>query len=325
MSFDLNDPAVFLADLAEGLPADQRLILCGFVGDPNSVEKDAWRPRPWAPGRPLLLHPDANAYVTVGSFVRAGDGSFRRRTETFAAGRALMVDDIGTKIPRAATERWITPSWRVETSPGNEQWWYILRDPELDVARFDGVIRAFIAGALLGADPGMSGVTRVGRIPTFVNGKNKYRTTAAPKGFRVRAIERTEARYTTQELLDAFGLSIRGRREPRVKLASEEAITRNAAFMATFKFLDQRGQLKRREPDPSGWTEMTCPWVGDHTGAADTGAAIREPSPENDYYGAFRCHHGHCADKGWADLAEWVAELATDELERAAMRDGDSK
>lgn len=315
---DLNDPETFLRDLAAGLPEDERLILCGFMGDPNTAPPDAWRPRPWAPGRPILLHPDANGYVTVGSFRRAGDGSFRRRGETFAAGRALMVDDVGTKVPRDKTLDWPQPSWRIETSPGNEQWWYLLAEPERDVARFDGVIRAFISGALLGADPGMSGVTRVGRLPTFINGKDKYRSQGSPRGFRVRAIERTEARYTTQELLDGFGLRIVGRREPRVKLASEEALARNEAFLAAYKFLQQRRMLKKRDPDPSGWTEMRCPWVSDHTSSADTGAAIREPSAENDYYGAFRCHHGHCADRGWAELTEWIADLAAEELDRAA-------
>lgn len=319
MTEDLNDPETFLRDLALGLPADERLILCGFVGDPELAAKEAWRPRPWAPGRPLLVHPDANAYVTVGSFRRAGDGSFRRRTETFCAGRALMVDDVGTKIPRDRTAAWPQPSWRIETSPGNEQWWYLLAEPERDVARFDGVIRAFISGALLGADPGMSGVTRVGRLPTFINGKRKYASAAAPLGFRVRALERAPVRYTTQQLLDGFGLRIMGRREPRERLTSEDALARNAAFADAYKFLGQRGMLKRREPDPSGWTEMSCPWVGEHTGGADTGAAVREPSPENDYYGAFRCHHGHCADRGWADLTDWIAELAGEELERAAQ------
>ena len=44
-----------------------------------------------------------------------------------------------------------------------------------------------------------------------------------------------------------------------------------------------------------------------------------EPAPENDYYGAFRCHHGHCINRGWADLTEWVNEQSIEELERAAQ------
>jgi len=267
----------------------------------------------WAPGRALPLGHDWNAYATVGAFGRAGDGSFRRRSDTFRAGLALMIDDVGTKIPRAAMAGAPRPTWQIETSPGNDQWWYMLTEPERDVGRFDGLIRAFISGKLLGADPGMSGVTRVGRLPGYLNGKPAY------DGWRVRVTEQNpERRYTVQELLDAFDLKIMGVRRVRVHLPTEEAVERNRMYAATYKFLDQRNMLKRAEPDPSGWVEMSCPWVGDHTAAADTGAAIREPAPENEYYGAFRCHHGHCADKGWAEVTEWVAELAGEELERAA-------
>jgi hypothetical protein len=302
----------FLADLAAGLTPDERLILCGFPGDPYEAGPAAWRPRPWAPGREIPFGPTDNAYVTVGAFKRAADGTYRRRTETFTAGLALMVDDVGTKVDRTFVEA-MQPTWKIETSPGNEQWWYFLHEPERDMARFDGLIRAFIHGKLLGADPGMSGVTRVGRLPGHLNGKKAY------GGWTTRVTEANGSRWTPQELLDGFGLQIRGQRVMREKLPTEEALERNRMFMNVYKWLDQRSMLKRHEPDPSGWTEMSCPWVDGHTGGVDNGAAIREPAPENDYYGAFRCHHGHCVEKGWSHLTEWVNEESIEELERAAQ------
>jgi hypothetical protein len=72
--------------------------------------------------------------------------------------------------------------------------------------------------------------------------------------------------------------------------------------------------LKKNAPDVSGWIPMRCPWTHDHTNQADTGAAIRMPDEENGYYGAFRCHHGHCADKGWGNLTQWMSEEAEDLL-----------
>lgn len=298
--------------LGAEMPEDERLILCGFEGDPNEAGPRAWRPRPWRPGRSIPFEPTRdNAYVTISSFRRAGDGSFRRRGECFAAGRALMVDDVGTKVDRASVES-VPPSAIVETSAGNEQWWYFLAEPEADGPRFDGIIRAFIASRLLGADPGMSGVTRVGRLPGFVNGKKKARD------FATRLLSLSDRRFTTGELLERFSLTILGRVERREKLPTSEAIERNRAFAAAYRYLATRGMLKRGEPDLSGWTEMRCPWLDDHTGRADTGAAIREPAEENGYYGAFRCHHGHCADRGWGELSEWVAEAAAEELEERA-------
>lgn len=305
----MSESSEFLAALGQDLPPDERLILCGFPGDPFKAGPEAWRPRPWS-GE--IRFPETwNAYVTVASFKRAGDGSFRRRTETFAAGRALMVDDIGTKVDPTAVAG-MPPSVIVETSPENFQYWYLLDTPERDMSRFDGVIRAFISGKLLGADPGMSGVTRVGRIPDFNNCKPSH------NNWRVKMRSLTDRRYAVDELLAGFSLQINGRRVPVRKLPTAEALERNAAYETAFKFLAQRRMLKRGEPDPSGWVEMTCPWVDDHTGGADTGAAIREPAIENDFYGAFRCHHGHCADKGWAELTEWINDRAIEELERAA-------
>lgn len=315
----MDDAERFLNALAGELPADERLILCGFVGDPEHAGAHAWRPRPWRPGKDIVLSEQANGYVTVAAFTRAGDGSFRRRSETFAGGLALMVDDVGTKIPMAQMLNaeglpMLQPSAIVETSAGNFQWWYFLSAAERDAARFDGVIRAFISGKLLGADPGMSGVTRVGRIPGFVNGKARH------NGWVCRLHELNAARYTVGDLLEGFKLTINGRRMNREQLPTAEAIERNRAYAGVFKFLDQRGMLKKAEPDPSGWCEMTCPWVDGHTAGSDTGAAVREPASENEYYGAWKCHHGSCADRGWAELTEFVNDLAAEELNASNER-----
>jgi hypothetical protein len=298
----------FIEALGRGLPPSERLILCGFVGDPDTAPLHAWRPRPWMPGDRVPFVSKANAYVTVSSFSRALDQTFRRRNETFAAGRALMVDDVGTKVDRAAVAH-VPPSAIVETSPGNEQWWYFLGTPERDSGRFDGVIRAFISGRLLGNDPGMSGVTRVGRLPGHVNGKAKH------NGWRCELRQLTDRRFTTDELLARFELKIMGRRERREKLTSTEAIERNRLFGAHYRFMRANAMLKKDQPDPSGWTEATCPWVDQHTNAADTGAAIREPDSDNEYYGAFRCHHGHCAGRGWGELTDWINDEAVARLD----------
>jgi hypothetical protein len=303
----------FLEELAAGAEREERVITCGFPGDPDTADPTAWRPRAWRPGTELPYGPRDNAYATVGLFRRAPDGTYRRRAETFAAGCALMVDDVGTKVDRKVVEH-MRPTWRIETSAGNEQWWYLLAEPERDAARFDGLIRAFIAGRLLGADPGMSGVTRVGRLPGHLNGKARH------AGWTTRALDRGGPRWTPEQLLEGFELQIVGRRVVREKLPTAAALERNEAYAATYTWLDQRNMLKRHEPDLSGWTEMRCPWAGDHTGGVDTGAALREPAAENDWYGAFRCHHGHCAHRGWRHLTEWVAEESAEELARATER-----
>jgi hypothetical protein len=316
---DRTESTRFLESLARGLGEEERLILCGFPGDPYEANMSAWKPHPWAVGRELPFGPANNAYVTVAAFGRAEDKTYRRRKETFSGGLALMVDDVGTpgdgsssRVERSVVEGF-PPSARVLTSPGNEQWWYFLEEPCRDAVLFDGLIRAFIAGKLLGADPGMSGITRVGRIPGFRNGKKKY-----GGEFVCELTELSDRRFTPQQLLDGFGLKVNGRNvQPKRLLVLEAAQERAATFLTTYKWLRQRGMLKRQDTDASGWLEMRCPWVDGHTNAVDNGAALAEPSDDNGYTGGFRCHHGTCASRGWKELTDWVNEQSIEELERA--------
>lgn len=306
----------FLNALAPTLPEDERIIICSFAGDPNEAPPNAWRPKPWSPNSKLGIAADWNAYLTCASFRVAPDNSWRRRKSLFAAGHALMVDDVGkgatAKVDPAIIN--LPPSAIIETSPDNFQYWYFLETPERDAAKFDAVIRAFIAGKLLGLDPGMAGITRVGRLPGFLNGKKKY------GGFTTR-LTRLEDRYwEIDELVEGFALTLKGRATPMPRIATEESIRRNRAFVDIYKFLRARGVLKRNEPDAGGWTEMTCPWVQHHTGAVDNGAAIAEPSENNGWAGGFRCHHGHCMEKAWRELSEWVNDLAAEELDELNRR-----
>lgn len=305
------DARAFLAALGARMGPDERLITCGFPGDPGDATPSHWKPRPWGPKSSGWGFPTSwNGYVTVGAFGRAEDGSWRRRAGCYMGGLALMVDDVGTKVPRAAVQS-LQPSAIVTTSPGNEQWWYFLNEPERDAGRFDALIRAFIAGPLGGKDPGMASVTRVGRLPSFNNGKASYGGT-----FETVLETLNERRFSIEELVEEFCLELVGRRGSLPRIVPEDGEARIANFYEIKSFLSSAGMLKRDSPDRDGWTEMTCPWVEGHTGAVDNGAAIREPNEENGFHGAMRCHHGSCAGRGWRDLTEWVAEEAAEMLER---------
>lgn len=301
-------PLEFLSILGGKLNEDERLIICGFKGDPNEAPTNAWRPRPWQPGTELPFNERFNGYVTVASFGRAPDSGFRRRRDTFKAGLALMVDDVGTKVD-PATVNVIEPTFIIETSPANFQWWLLLKEPERDADKFDAFIRAFIAGRLLGADPGMSGITRVGRLPGFTNGKPQH------NGFITCVThEDRKKRFTLPQLLKVFNLKLEGTRAPPKFIPNDIAKERIKMFCNVERFLERRKMFKRSKSDPSGWREMHCPWKDEHTNGADTGAAIREPRPENQFYGAFRCHHGSHAERHWQDLTSWIADIAADEV-----------
>ena len=90
-----------------------------------------------------------------------------------------------------------------------------------------------------------------------------------------------------------------------------------------YKYFTADDQEPTPTPTPTPFQDVTPSLGGngfsDYGGGVDNGAAIREPAAENDYHGAFRCHHGHCAANGWANLTEWVNEPSIEELERAAQ------
>jgi RepB DNA-primase from phage plasmid len=219
-----------------------------------------------------------------------------------------MVDDVGTKCPRTAVAN-LPPTAIVETSPGNEQWWWFLAQPERDQEKFAGLIKAFIVGRLGGKDPGMAGVSRVGRLPGFTNGK------PANAGWRCVLHDLNERRFTVEEIVSAFKLEIAPSRPP-VHVPRSIARSRIEAFVTVKDWMRQRGWLKRNgQANPSGWIQVHCPWRGEHTGGADNGSAIREPARENSYYGAYVCSHGHCKDvRGWAELTDLIADISMKEL-----------
>jgi hypothetical protein len=325
----MTDAERFLRELFKGsLPLDQRAITCGFLGDPSDRRANDWRPHAWSPGAPIPFVSKANAYVCVSSFYVSTDGTWRRRREHFAGAWGLMIDDLGTKVHLSVINA-LSPSALIETSPGNFQAWYFFAEPMPDMKQYAALGEAFIAKHAAGIDPGMAGFNRVGRLPGFVNGKAKY------SGFVTLLHSLDAHRYTPEQVAAAFGLDMGKPRRSAIALYDELYRPRGInptlqgaridAFRTAYRFLKQRRMMKGDSPDLGDWVAMVCPWKDEHTGGADSGAALRLPHEDNGYHGAFRCHHGHCADKGWRELTDWINDIAAEELAAAnegAIADG---
>lgn len=308
----------YLNEMKRFVPPEARILSCQFAGDPDEDIYQKWRAR--VVREVHNIDDRANVYLCVSAMQRNDRQEFRRRKENFAGGLLLMVDDIGegkgSKFPLSVLDP-LPPTALVETSPGNFQAHYFFDRLVTDMAEFDSLIRAFIDEQFLSADTGMAGVNRVFRPPVGINGKQKYRDESG-RPWQVRC-ERWEPsnRYSVQEIAKAFNLQlVRERRAPQdsnyLGAAKPERIR---AFAAQLRILRGCGMLKREEPDVSGWIQISCPWIHEHSDEADTGAAIRLPEAENDWWGAFRCHHGHCAERGWKELTQYLSEEVGDWLE----------
>lgn len=299
----------FLAEMQRFCPEDARIMACQFRGDPNSDIYGKWRAR-------TLRHMHqidnlANVYLCVSAMKKNSRDEFRRRKENFAGGLVLMIDDVGTgagsKFPLSLLKP-LPPTALVETSPGNFQATYFFDRLVTDLEEFDALIRAFIEKQFLSQDTGMAGVNRVFRPPVGINGKAKYRVANKPWQVAMTGWEPGN-RYSPAEIAQAFGLATQ-RRNPIPRHEGTLGAMKGErlrGFVAVRSALRSAGMLKHEEPDYSGWIQCSCPWIDDHSDGADTGAAIRLPATENEWYGAFRCHHGHCEGKGWKELTEWIS------------------
>lgn len=273
----------------------------GFAEDPGELEglglKHYWGGRRWRSWPDTLGLAHENAYFVVSLF---GDdpvtGQAKRRKALFRATHVVVIDDVGTKVPWDALVGKPSPSWSLETSPGNYQLGYILDRPETDAGRVNALLDEMVAHGLApdGTDPGMKGVTRYVRLPQGRNTKAKY----GPGGFRCDlAVWEPARRVGLGDLAAAWGIALPA--PGTVSAVPGTLLGADVADDELYGLLAGWGMVTgERAADGVGFV-CECPWIGDHTGRSDSGAA---------YWlgGAFRCHHGHCADRGRRDLGLWA-------------------
>jgi hypothetical protein len=316
---------VFLeATLVDAMPGTYTIV-CSFRGDPYKADRAAWAGRPWSPGQKLPSGFDAgNTYLTVSTFEPDPQtGECRRRKSLFQAMHAVMVDDIGTKVQPA--KLLLAPSAMIETSPANFQaYYFILQDADARVRpTCERLIDRMIAAGLTadGKDPGMAGVTRYGRLPVGVNGKAKYvKQLGRPFPTHCTLFE-PQRRYSIAEIAAAWKLDLSAPATAHASVVSiEPAMLKRAGrqFSALVETL-QMMQMYHGKLGSGPWHSITCPWIDSHTDRTDTGTAIAEPSPDNRYAGGFRCHHGHCEQRGMRDIRAWLRELVRLIDERSAQ------
>jgi hypothetical protein len=278
-----------------------RPVVVSIAGNPASVPGKAWLGRPWL-GRAdqhADLPANANNYFSLAAFQPDEAGRYRRQKTRFQALHAVMLDDVGSKVPLERLT--LPPSWLLETSPGNYQAGYLLREPLTDGLAADRLMNAIVAANL--CDPGANGPrARLARLPVAVNGKH-----SPPFACRLREWA-PELRYSVEELTIGlqFELAPVGRHQQQGKgTASDRPADGDPVWLpcpeenAILVALRDRDLYKA--PLGEGKHDITCPWVHEHTGQTDGGTAYFEPD-ELWPIGGFKCLHGHCAGRHVRDL-----------------------
>lgn len=275
----------------------------GFPDDPSNIANER-RSACWGGGHAdrangeLTDDSSLNQYFCISLFRQLEqDGKLRavRRKSHFLATYCIVIDDVKDKIPEYLARLLPEPAWKLETSPGNEQWGYIITLPEQDRARVENLLDGLVAQGLApdGTDPGMKGVTRYVRLPGGSNSKAKYGLVP----YKCRMVEWEPTRRTTLEALAApFQVDLHA---PR----GDEGGVVNATGADDHPVL---GAVSVLDEKASGEYLIECPWVAEHSDG-DTSGTILYVHADGGI--GFRCHHGHCQDRTGGDLLKRL-ELA---------------
>ena len=266
----------FLASIFGRRFSDAFPLVCHKPGDPDA---GGWSARPWPCA---TQNTGLNWYCLPALFRTEDSGRYRAVKDLAVAIHALMLDDIGTKVKPDSLDG-ITPTWSIETSPGNHQWGFIVYPPVKDMRRLEALKTTLIKRGL--CDPGATGVgTRWMRLPNGINGRPKYGTPA----YQCRLVQWNPLlRFSLEKLEQMLGLSEGyAARTEAMGMRHEIAPTQERVIQQ----LKTLGLYKKQLG--TGKHDITCPWVDEHTDKVDNGAAYFEPSQEYPN-GGFRCHHSH--------------------------------
>lgn len=287
--------AAFLKSVIQGVAADARAAICSKVGNPTG---GGWQAEA-AQDVNQQCPADRNNYFNCSSFLAGEGGAIEARNDRFSAYHVLVLDDVGTKVDRSKLAGF-TPTWEIETSPGNSQIGIRLREPIRDPAQV-AILQNAVAVAGL-CDKGALGLARWMRLPIAINGKDKYRNEQG-EPFHCRMVAwNPEVAYTVEGFASALGLDLTPTTAPSSGGDSAQRQQRGAGDRRNSVFTPMPGEnpvltaLKQRElykrQIAPGKHEITCPWVGEHTDARDSGAAYFEPDADHPI-GGFDCKHSH--------------------------------
>jgi hypothetical protein len=272
----------------------------------------------------------ANSYYSVGVLK---DGATSRTNANWERTPVVVIDDVGEKCSAdGVRDAFGEPSYIVQSSPGSEQWGYILRHPLTDAAQQARIMRSLTIAFFGGVDPGHEDLVRYVRLPCGVN--NKPKRVAENGGTApVVGLKSWNPDRRFDAVLD-IAAALNGLPGLQGKTAWEEAdgahvrhsaggvagmpqtLPAAMAYAATDPVLaafDKLGMVRGLQGS-QGYVEVGCPWEYTHTKTDDrTGW---NPVLASRGQKAFQCFH---SDGGADQSNEGVAAALRDLLD---ARDG---
>lgn len=254
-------------------------------------------------------------YMCISTVRSPEDGYVRRRLEDCLFTYCVVLDDIGTKVDAGVVP--VDPTWKIETSPGNYQFGYVI-DPDDRLSRVSAVISAIVDRGW--GDPGAKGASRVVRIPGSVNAKPQNDGWAAviadgdwhPSRF-----------WSLDGLMEAFGISehdldVKKTKQKRViedgNIVEQNIVDPLFEWMQGYTFPDGSPLVLSFDGE---WAQIRCFKLEEGIEAGfHTSNDYASYSPlgcggeKYEMFRAFSCLHGaHKDELRFRDFMGWALEL----------------
>ncbi|MFU0507731.1 hypothetical protein [Pseudaminobacter sp. NGMCC 1.201702] len=301
-------PGQFLRDIY-GFDNAPNVWVCSFPPGPEQ----------WFGGRysrvPGLAGSNNNNYFAIGLL---GPGEDRRSSAGVISHHVVFADDIGTKVGRDKWDAVIAmgfpePRFKIETSPGNETWVWVIDKPVLadDAERVRSLRVLREALGRLGLSDPLPDDARYIRMPCGINSKQKY-LEAYGMPVPVRLVE-----WNLGTVLDLeLGCGVLLGSDWKDKSDEDLGLRAGAGGGSSIA-----GALTRtadmNDPEPiillgqavglnpvqmrAGVVEAICPNADAHTTRADTGFAFLGG-------GLMECSHAHCQHLRTPDFKRMMCE-----------------
>jgi hypothetical protein len=268
-----------------------------FTHDPSNIPTDehlkAWRGDYFSK---YHFTSPSNQYFTISTFYCDEHQQARRRKSLFRQTHVIVLDDVKEKLSMSEVSKLPPPTYILETSPGSEQWGYKLDTPCADRSQVENLLDGLVANGLApgGRDPGMKGATRYVRLPEGINNKSSKLVNGQPFKCQLTTWN-PENTVTMQQLAAPFLVDLSAvRREAREDGASD---------VTDHPLVNIPELIKIKNRRSNGRFDIKCPWVDEHTGEDDSGAAV---FTNDDGTIGFKCHHGACQSRNGSNLLKWI-------------------
>ena len=259
--------------------------------------------------KPLAL------YYGTATCARDDIGQLRNRQALFKRLYVIVLDDIGTKIPKDRIPKAMTPTYIVESSKGNEQWGFVFVEPIENLEASKALVQLVYEAGV--SDAGGKMPNKLVRLPEGVNGKDGDK-----RGFITRLVHMSGPLWTPVALLKALGTDITWEElstnaENALKRTSRRAsgtspwspqyqhsTTTSGIIDPVAEWLYSEGLVYQESLE--GWITIECPWADQHTGGDSAAGYSPIGSPESPDYRGFNCFHEHCKTRKTNEFLAYI-------------------